>query len=567
MSTQQEPAVVRMQELPPPVHEEIVKFLLSIPNIQDQKTIQGLISNAGLGIQLQNQLDITGSPVQIFNLVVPILLKYGKLDDGRYALEAFLETTKQCVGTDKRAYCDILIKKLQEQTSPVESTRSEFANKDFTGEPLLLIHNSTDFDLASKIKQTISRICTNNIHIFLSSEQESLTESNDTLSILKAAIQNSKIILLLCTPESQVAPWFLFEAGAVWFSHQRFVPVYAQGLHPVTLVEPFKQFPVYDLSKPKDIDSLINLIIKTYHCASLEYDSKVIVKELFPKEHLGFCGTCDGVQIAYSYQGIGKQTLVKTTNWFNHLTYETESSVWHHWIASFSRYTRFVRYDGRGCGLSQRNNMIDFSFDKWIYDLEAVVDTLELDKFALLGVSQGGSIAIKYAMLHPERISHLILISSFARGWKNMDLSHELKRKYLDGVELLKRDWGKEQQDFDKPLANLFIPTANAEQIGWFSKLQKESTTLETASKLIDEFCNVDISPELSLLNTLDIPILIIHSIGDRVIPISESYYLARSLKKAQFISLKSENHILLNNEQEWKKLVSEVNEFLGVDS
>ncbi len=70
---------------------------------------------------------------------------------------------------------------------------------------------------------------------------------------------------------------------------------------------------------------------------------------------------------------------------------------------------QLVRYDERGTGLSDRQAE-DMSFERWVSDLGAVVDAAGLDRFALLGISQGGPVAIAYAIQNPERVSHLILL-------------------------------------------------------------------------------------------------------------------------------------------------------------
>jgi len=132
-------------------------------------------------------------------------------------------------------------------------------------------------------------------------------------------------------------------------------------------------------------------------------------------QQIRFCTSSDGVGIAYATSGSGPP-LVKAANWLSHLEFDGRSPVWRHWIRELSRYHTLVRYDERGCGLSDWN-VDEFSLDAWVRDLEAVVDGLELERFPLLGISQGGPIAIAYATRHPERVSHLILHGSYAGGY------------------------------------------------------------------------------------------------------------------------------------------------------
>jgi pimeloyl-ACP methyl ester carboxylesterase len=121
-----------------------------------------------------------------------------------------------------------------------------------------------------------------------------------------------------------------------------------------------------------------------------------------------------GAAVRYATSG-GGPPLVKAANWMSHLEFDWRSLVWRHWLVALSEQRTLVRYDERGCGLSDWEAE-DFSLDAWVRDLETVVDTLGLERFPLLGISQGGPVAVAYAVRHPEKVSHLILYGSCARG-------------------------------------------------------------------------------------------------------------------------------------------------------
>jgi hypothetical protein len=106
------------------------------------------------------------------------------------------------------------------------------------------------------------------------------------------------------------------------------------------------------------------------------------------RQEIRFCSTRDGVRIAWASVGSG-YPLVKAANWLNHLDYEWESPVWKHWIATLAKHHRFVRYDERGNGLSDWE-VKEMSLETWIQDLETVIDAAGVDRFALMGISQGG---------------------------------------------------------------------------------------------------------------------------------------------------------------------------------
>src|SRR5205823_1941006 len=135
-----------------------------------------------------------------------------------------------------------------------------------------------------------------------------------------------------------------------------------------------------------------------------------------PEQEIRFATADDGTRLAYAISGAGPP-LVKAANWLSHLGYDWESPVWRHWLAELSRRYRLDQYDERGCGLSNWDSG-RFSFEDWVDDLEAVVNAAGLDRIPLLGISQGGPVAIAYAVRHPERVTHLVLLGSFAQGWR-----------------------------------------------------------------------------------------------------------------------------------------------------
>ena len=122
-------------------------------------------------------------------------------------------------------------------------------------------------------------------------------------------------------------------------------------------------------------------------------------------QRIRYVRTADGVQLAWAEAGTGP-VLIKAANWMTHLEYEWESPVWRHWMRFFSDHFRFIRHDERGCGMTDWN-VGDLSFERWVEDLEAVVDVVDpQEPFALLGISQGAATCIAYAVKYPERVSH-----------------------------------------------------------------------------------------------------------------------------------------------------------------
>ncbi len=274
-------------------------------------------------------------------------------------------------------------------------------------------------------------------------------------------------------------------------------------------------------------------------------------------QQIRFCTAPDGVKLAYSLTGQGPP-LIRVLNWMTHLEFETDSPVWRHWLAEFSRGYTFVRYDGRGCGLSDWE-ADEFSLSAWVQDLETVVDALEIERFPLLGLSRGAAIAVAYAVKHPERVSHLILYGGYARGrFKRADSPEELLKANLL-LKLVEVGWGQDNPAFRQVYTTLFIPEGSADQIQWFNDLQRISTAPPIAARIQAAAYGLDVR---ELARQVQTPTLVLHARRDAVIPYEEGRLLATCIPGSQFVTLDSPNHILLEHEPAWSQFVSAVRSF-----
>ncbi|MCM3871146.1 MAG: alpha/beta fold hydrolase [Pyrinomonadaceae bacterium] len=278
------------------------------------------------------------------------------------------------------------------------------------------------------------------------------------------------------------------------------------------------------------------------------------------EQQVRFCTSSDGVSIAYATVGNGPP-LVKAANWLSHLEFDWNSPVWRHWIIELSRHHKFIRYDERACGLSDWD-VEEFSLDAWVRDLEAVVDAAKLDRFPLLGISQGGPIAIAYAARHPEKVTHLILYGSYAAGLRRRKLPESVLEEAEVFLQLIKHGWGKEHAAFRQVFTSLFIPEATAEQARWFNELQRVSSTPENAARLLNAFYDLDVREQAAALK---VPTLVLHAQGDLRIPFNEGRRLAALISDSRFVVLEGRNHILLKTEPAWQRFLTEVRSFLGV--
>jgi serine/threonine protein kinase/TolB-like protein/pimeloyl-ACP methyl ester carboxylesterase len=277
------------------------------------------------------------------------------------------------------------------------------------------------------------------------------------------------------------------------------------------------------------------------------------------EQEIRFCKTGDGVRIAYAACGEGPP-LVKASNWLSHLEYEWDSPIWRHWIGELTAHHRLIRYDERGNGLSDWD-VEDISFESWVHDLEAVVEAAGVERFDLLGISRGGSVAIEYAVRHPERVSHLILYGAYARGWGGRGPSSDReKREAL--LTLVREGWGQDNPAFRQVWTTLFMPEATLEQMRWFNELQRISASPENAHRMMVESGKVDVSERLA---EVKVPTLVLHCREDALVPFEVGRRLAAAIPGARFVALASKNHLLLESEPAWPEFLSTIREFLGV--
>ncbi len=277
-----------------------------------------------------------------------------------------------------------------------------------------------------------------------------------------------------------------------------------------------------------------------------------------PPGTVRFCTAADGVRVAMATTGSGPP-FVKAANWLTHIEYDERSPVWRHLINEFSRDYTFVRYDERGSGLSDRNlGDESFSLEAWVRDLTTVVDALGLERFPLLGISQGAAVAVAFAAANPGRVSHLILQGAYARGRNHRDAQQAEVNRAL--VALTAEGWGEENSAHAQLFAARLIPRGTPEQVRWLIDLQRISASRENAVRFRRAFGDLTVE---ALLPRVSAPTLVLHSRGDQAAPFEEGRRLAAGIPGAQFVSLDSDNHLVLEGEPAWPTMVEAIRHFL----
>lgn len=276
-------------------------------------------------------------------------------------------------------------------------------------------------------------------------------------------------------------------------------------------------------------------------------------------QEIHYCDAPDGVRLAYAVCGDGPP-LVKAANWLTHLDHEWSSAIWRHWIQWLAGAHRLIRYDERGCGLSDWD-VTEFGLDAWVEDLELVVDSAGVDRFPLLGVSQGGAVAIAYAERHPDRVSELVLIGAYCRGRLARARSEEERQEAALDLALGRVSWRRDDAAFRQVFASQFLPDAPRETWDAFNELQRATTSVENVVRFLDAFAHIDVS---AVAPKVRCPTLIVHSRGDIRVPESQALELAKLIPGSRLVYLDSGNHIITEHEPAWPVLVTEVNRFLS---
>lgn len=280
------------------------------------------------------------------------------------------------------------------------------------------------------------------------------------------------------------------------------------------------------------------------------------------RQALRVCTSRDGTRIAIATIGAGPP-LVRAAHWLSHVEHDLESPVWRPWLGELSRHHCYIRYDQRGSGLSD-SDASDFSLDAGVADLEAVVDALGLQRFPLLGMSQGGAVAIAYALRHPEQVSHLVLAGAYARGALHRA---ETARDRLEAetlVNLIRLGWGRDNPSFRQVFTNQFIPSGTPLQHQWWNELERLTASPENAARILEAFHDMDVT---ELARELRVPALVLHARGDARVPFEEGRRLAALIPGARFVPLDSANHVLLDSEPAWSHFLAELRGFLGESS
>lgn len=317
-------------------------------------------------------------------------------------------------------------------------------------------------------------------------------------------------------------------------------------------------------------DGRAQRVIRTVHGRGFQFVAPVVVgraseppsllvdrRDEHLRQSIRFCQAPDGVHLAVAEVGTGPP-LVKAATWLTHVEHDWHSPVWRHWLVELGRRFRYIRYDARGGGLSDRDltgSRLD-ELDTWTGDLETAVECSGLSRFVLFAMSQGVGPALDFCVRHPDQVSHLIVLGGYVRGMRRRDADSAAQAALLP--ELIRLGWGGANPAFRSVFTTTFVPGATSEQMRWFNELAVQTASAENAVRLETAFHEQDFT---DLARAVTVPTLVLHATDDRAVPFSEGRLLASLIAGARFVPLDSANHILLEGEPAWGEFLRHVDE------
>ena len=319
-------------------------------------------------------------------------------------------------------------------------------------------------------------------------------------------------------------------------------------------------------------DGRAQRVIRTVHGRGFQFVAPVVVDAPGPppalvaepdgkrrRQSIRFCQAPDGMHLAVAEVGTGPP-LVKAATWITHVEHDWHSPVWRHWLEALGGRFRYIRYDARGGGLSDRDltgSRLD-DLATWTGDLETAVDCSgDLPQFVLFAMSQGAGMALDYCVRHPERVSRLVILGGYVRGMRRRDAESAAQAALIP--ELIRVGWGGSNPAFRTVFTTTFVPEATSEQMRWFNELSLQTASAENAVLLESAFYDHDFS---DLARAVRVPTLVLHARDDRAAPFSEGRLLASLIPDAEFVPLDSANHVLLEHEPAWTTFLSHLDRF-----
>lgn len=250
-----------------------------------------------------------------------------------------------------------------------------------------------------------------------------------------------------------------------------------------------------------------------------------------------YARTSDGIDVAYATSGDGPRDVVLIHGFTTHLDFVGDCS-WHaNWTRRLGEGSRVIQLDKRGTGLSDRN-LGHGSIEDRMRDVLAVMDAADSERASIVGISEGGPIALTFAGTYPERVDKLVLYGTFARLRRAPDYPVGVPSEIADQFAVwLEESWGN-----GETMATFFIthaPDTDA-AIRFMSKFERNACTRQMAGEIIRRNADMDVR---ALLPGITVPTLVMHNTGDPLIPVGCGRFLAENVVGAEYEEADGDYH------------------------
>ena len=249
------------------------------------------------------------------------------------------------------------------------------------------------------------------------------------------------------------------------------------------------------------------------------------------------------LNIAYQVFGDGELDVVFVPGFISHLDLAWEDPLLAANKTQLATFARVITFDKRGTGLSDRDVQAVTGVEERMDDIRAVMDAAGSERAALVGYSEGGPMALLFAATYPDRVTALVLGSTFARMDPPPDLDEQLAA--------LEHSWGT-----GLPISTVFVPGVDRE---WAARFERSAATPRAAVQILRANVMIDVT---SALSAIRVPTLVIHRTRDPLVPIDAGRALAAAIPGARLIERDAEYH-LPRTVREWEEEIGEVEEFL----
>ena len=271
-----------------------------------------------------------------------------------------------------------------------------------------------------------------------------------------------------------------------------------------------------------------------------------------PPTHYVKSGDCN---IAYQVTGDGPIDLIYVQGWISNLDQAWASPRYAHVLERLGEFTRLVRLDKRGTGLSDRSTAYA-TLEQRMQDVRAVLNAVGSERTVLFGSSEGGNMCMLFAATYPERTAALILNGAYARGLWSEDYpwakSREQMEQELAGIEA---NWG---EPFDLRNASPTLMHDPAER-EWFAAYARGSASPADAINAWRWSTELDVR---DILPAIRVPTLIVQRTRDRWVKVEEGRYLGQHIAGARYVELDGDDHVIWGHDSD--SLVDTIRDFLA---